>query len=134
MSDIVERLRSKYVKLEDCREGADEIERLRELLETAGISSKKPRVVNINLHNRGLHYDFLTVFSIHKDMTADEAAEYLGIPVGGYGWWAKVSDLKILKYIEWTKEKRKSRRGGSVEVYRITDKGIDALSEVNQSV
>lgn len=135
-TDVVERLRSKYTQKSDCIEAADEIERLRSLLEEAGVSSKKKKKkkTNINLHQRGQHYDFLIAFSIHQDMTSDEAAEYLEIPVEQLGWWNTTSDLKSAGYIEWTGAKRTSRRGGSGEVYKITESGLEAISEVNQNV
>jgi predicted transcriptional regulator YdeE len=134
MSDIVVRLRSDFPTKKDCVEAANEIDRLRALCAEHRISSKPPKVTKVNLDERGQHYDFLVAFSIHQNATADEMAEYLEIPVQEYGWWTKVSDLKSNQYIEWTGEKRRSRRGGSVEVYRITDKGLDALNRVRGRV
>lgn len=129
--DIIERLRSNFPKKPDCVEAADEIERLRSLLEEIGVSTKKPKVKNINLHERGPHYDFLSVYNNRQDMTSDEVTTHLEIPIERYGWWNFNSDLKTNGYIQWTGEKRKSRRGGTVEVYRITEKGINAILEVH---
>lgn len=130
VSDIVARLRSPFPTKPDCVEAADEIERLRALLKEARVPSKKPKVPKVNLNERGQHYYFLRAFDFHDDATSDEIAEYLQIPLSEYGWWGKVSDLKKEGYIEWTKEKRTSRRGGTVEVYRITEKGRNALKQV----
>ena len=132
--DIVVRLRSDFPKKIDCKEAADEIDRLRSLLEEVGVSVNKPKVKKINLYERGSHYDFLSVYNSRQDMTSDEVATYLEIPIEHYGWWNYNSDLKTNGYIQWTGEKRKSRRGGTVEVYRITEKGINALLEVHANV
>ena len=46
-TDIISRLRSDFPKKVDCKEAADEIERLRALLEEVGVSTKKPKVKKI---------------------------------------------------------------------------------------
>jgi hypothetical protein len=131
MADIVERLRGKFLtRKEDCLEAADEIERLRNLCAEMGISSKKPMRKDINMAFNDKYYEFLSVYEHHKDLIGDEAASHLGIPEGEYGWWSTVSQLKLNGYIEWTGDKRKSRRNGSCEVYKITDKGLTTLKGV----
>jgi len=128
MVDIVERLR-KLPKVADCKEAADEIERLRFLLAEVGVSSKKPKPKNIKIVEGNRHYEFLTAFAENKTLTSDEAGVYLDIPEGEYGWWGKVSDLKSAGYVFETELRRKSRAGVEVHVWAITPKGLKALED-----
>lgn len=126
-NDIVARLRSDFPKKQDCREGADEIERLRNLLTEAQVSFKKSFKTVPTIIEGTRHYQLLSAFAENTNLTTDEAGVYLDIPEGEYGWWSKVSDLKRAGYIEETDLKRKSRKGVNVEVCKITPKGKEVL-------
>jgi hypothetical protein len=128
--DIVTRLRSDFPKKVDCKEAADEIERLRTLLTETGISVKQPaKPKNIVFVEGTRHYQLLTAFAENTTLTTDEAGIYLDIPEGEYGWWAKISDLKTAGYLLDTELKRKSRKGVDVGVWAITTKGLKALQD-----
>ena len=134
MVDIVERLR-KLPKVADCKEAADEIERLRLLLGEVGVSSKKPKPKNIKIVEGSIHYEFLAAFAENKTLTTDEAGVYLNIPEGRetYGWWNKVSDLKSAGYVFETELRLKSRAGVEVHVWAITPKGLKDLEDAGYS-
>jgi hypothetical protein len=131
MKDLVERLRGNFPKKEDCKEAADEIVRLRNLLDEGGVSHKKVKERQpFNVKEGGRAYQLLTAFYESKNLTTDEAGEYIEIPEGDYGWWSDVSKLKLNGYIAQLPFKRKGKKGRDVEVYEITKKGKDAVEEL----
>jgi hypothetical protein len=131
MKDLVERLRGNFPKKEDCKEAADEIVRLRNLLDECGVSHKTVKERQpFNIKEGARAYQLLTAFYENKNLTSDEAGEYVEIPEGDYGWWSDVSKLKKNGYITKLPFQRKSKKGRNVEVYEISRKGKDAVEEL----
>ena len=132
MKDIVERLRGNFPKKSDCVEAADEIVRLRNLLDQGGVKHKKAKEKPLfNIKEGGRHYQLLVAFYENKNLTSGDAADYIDVPEGDYGWWSDVSQLKLNGYITELPFKRKSKKGKSVEVYEITRKGKETVESLN---
>lgn len=132
MPTLVERLRSDFPKKVDCKEAADEIERLCKLLEEGGVKHKKAKEKPpFNIKEDGRAYKLLVAFYEHKDLTSGEAGDYIDVPEGDYGWWSDVSQLKLNGYIAELPFKRKSKKGKNVEVYEITRKGKETVESLN---
>lgn len=132
MKDIVDRLRGNFPKKADCIEAADEIVRLRNLLDEGGVKHKKAKEKPpFNIKEGGRAYQLLVAFYEHKDLTSGEAGDYIDVPEGDYGWWSDVSKLKLNGYITELPFTRKSKKGKNVEVYEITRKGKETVESLN---
>jgi hypothetical protein len=75
-------------------------------------------------------YLVLSAFYEHEDMTTDEMGEYTKLDQGHNGWWCLVGQLNTAGYLERTGQKRLSRAGVKVRVYRITNKGKRLMDEL----
>jgi len=131
MPTLVERLRSDFPKKVDCKEAADEIERLCKLLEEAKIPSKKKsdkKEATLSVGNR--LYIALSAYAENTDMTQDEMGEYSGLDQTNNGWWALPSVLKKEGYLIATNKKRLGRAGVLQGVCKITPKGKNALESL----
>jgi hypothetical protein len=130
MKDLVERLRGNFPKKEDCKEAADEIVRLRVLLEEAKIPSKKKVEKEATLSVGNRLYIALSAYAENTDMTQDEMGEYSGLDQTNKGWWATISVLKKEGYLVATNKKRLGRAGVLQGVCKITPKGINVLESL----
>ena len=134
MKDIVERLRGNFPKKSDCVEAADEIERLRKLLEEGGVNHKQVKKKSIGtITESSPYYPVLSCFYDHKDLTADEVGELTGMNEEGskYNHRRYVSDLALSDYLVATKKTRLSTLGHPNGVYAITEKGKRVIEELS---
>lgn len=133
MKDIVDRLRGNFPKKADCVEAADEIVRLRNLLDEGGVvhkQTKKQAIVTIT--ESSPYYPVLCCFYDHKDLTADEVGELTGMNDEGskYNHRRYVSALAGSDFLFATKETRLSMVGHPNGVYAITEKGRRVMEEL----
>lgn len=133
MKDLVERLRGNFPKKADCVEAADEIVRLRNLLDSGGVAHKqtKKQVIGTIIEGSS-YYRVLCCFYDHKDLTADEVGELTGMKEKGskYEHRRCVSDLALSDFLFSTKKTRLSSVGHPNGVYAITEKGKRIMEEL----